>query len=98
MISVLDKTYEVALAGSPVGGDELAGGRIGDDAVDDDVGAEFRKGIHGKLNVGALRQRDVAAGTVGPLKRRVPANIDVVQLDPLDGQGVEAADGAKLFG
>ena len=93
MIGVLDEPYEVALAGSPVGGDEFAGGGIGDDSVDDDVGAQLREGIHGKLDVGVLRQRDVLSGAVGPLERRVPADIDVVQLDPVDGQGVEAADG-----
>ena len=57
MIGVLDEPYEVALAGSPVGGDEFAGGGIGDDSVDDDVGAQLREGIYGKLDVGVLRQR-----------------------------------------
>ena len=66
---------------------------IGDDSVDDDVGAQLREGIYGKLDVGVLSQRDVLSGAVGPLERRVPADIDVVQLDPVDGQGVEAADG-----
>lgn len=75
------------------GGDEFAGSGIGDDAVDDDVGAEFREGIHGKFDVGVLRQRDVVSGVVGSLERRIPADIDVMQLDPVDGQGVEAADG-----
>ena len=51
------------------------------------------EGIHGKFDVGVLRQRDVVSGAVGPLERRIPADIDVMQLDPVDGQGVEAADG-----
>ena len=51
------------------------------------------EGIYGKLDVGVLSQRDVLSGAVGPLERRVPADIDVVQLDPVDGQVVEAADG-----
>ena len=81
------------LAETPAPGDEFAGGGIGDDSVDDDVGAQLREGIYGKLDVGVLRQRDVLSGAVGPLERRVPADIDVVQLDPVDGQVVEAADG-----
>lgn len=63
------------------------GGGIGDDSVDDDVGAQLREGIYGKLDVGVLSQRDVLSGAVGPLERRVPADIDVVQLDPVGRAG-----------